>query len=171
MKSTITVSIDLDDLYGEEYHGEESSGASVSELVRDAIKLEVRCHIGRIIGKTVQDEVEKQVSQVLKSIADGEVKKMIEFKVIESMNSLEVTDSYSGNKKLSIAEWVNEKVSSYTDRNFHEKTLKKIEEHTKVAVNTLQDQYNLQFASSLISKMKDADLLSQKGIKALLSSK
>jgi hypothetical protein len=167
--NNITVSIDLDNLFDEHWTGrEESSPAMVSDLVKDAIKYEVREQLRSIVTKSVQEQVQSQTETAIKDIAEGFYRRDIEAKILDAFNTLKVKTKYAS-APITVSEWVITQIDSLVTDNFNSKVKNQIELTTKVAINQLSEQYNLQFAASLIAKMKETDLLSEKGMLSLLN--
>jgi hypothetical protein len=169
MSTSITVSIDLDNLYDEEYNEcDESSPTAVSSLVKDAIKYEVQKQLRDLVSKSVTEQIQLQTESLIKDIAETTFKADMERRINNAFENLKVKDRYSDNM-ITVSEFVIKNVDSSADKAFDERVRTRVEKETKNAVSALVDQYNMQFASSLISKMKAAELLSEKGVLSLFN--
>lgn len=164
----LTVSIDLDNVFHEDAGDYEER--SLSSIVKDAIRSEVNLSICTIVSKSIKDEVNKQASEAITSISEGEARKVIEERISEQFETLQVKERYSS-KTGTVSEFITDQLDKKINNSLHDKITALIENEVSESIEKLQEQYNAYFASALIKKMNDNEFLSHKAVTALFADK
>lgn len=159
--SKLTVEIDL-----ENHFHEEDGELAVSELVNNAISYEVRIQLAKLMRTEVNREVTNAVNASLKGLLTESFATSITKRLEGSIRSL-TFDIYG--KRQTIGNWIQQNIANILTNKVNDRLDRKIQNTVKDQINLLEQQYNSNFATEIISKLKEGGFLSEKAEHILLT--
>lgn len=144
--------VEVEDFYLEE-------GELASEL-KHQLKQSVVSEIRESIKKQVNDYVENYIKLEI----NEELKTRVKIIVDEFIKNGKVKGRYSNDPERPVEVWISESIQ-HDHAKIYDHIGKAVEKHTKA----LKDRYDLMFATSLITKIKEQGFLKEEAAKLLLT--
>lgn len=161
----INIEIDLTDLYADEDNTE------VNQIILDTIDQEIKRRIHLELKASIDTAVVKAVDKVLKETVTKEVKTSIEEKIHSRLETVKISEPYNENKLTTVNDYIIKEISGHINSSMHKALKTKVDNTTSNAIKNLQNQYNDNFASAFITKLKEGNFLSDKASSILLAEK
>lgn len=160
----LKIEIDLDDLISSLFDYEEGQTMALKSAVEQKIIQEVYVKVRDKMESQVNHKMENEVSKMLSDILGGVLTSHITKYVAEEKV---FPPKYSRDPKISLEEWVEQKV---TERNSYNSLNKLVEVKSDAFVKELRRRYDLLFASNVVAKMKGQGLLKDGVYESIMKS-
>lgn len=136
--------------------------------IQEALKADIIYETVSKIKKEYKDKIEEQIKKIaeerIKELLSEEYKKEFKKQFYETKIK---ENSYTNAKKISFKEFVKNKIEEYSDCGYNDIT-DLIEKLADKNAKNLKKRYDLMFASQIVNKLGEQNLLSDKKIKELL---
>jgi len=129
-----------------------------------ALKIHVINEVTNRINKSIEVKVTEAIDKAVKSAIEKKISKKLDKVIDEIINSGEVKSRYSSGKNVTVEEWIREHFSNNNWGSISDK----IASLAKTEADNLKKRYDLQFATHIVSRMRDNDLLKEDAAKLLL---
>lgn len=148
------ITINISDFYLDE--DKELEPALKSHIISDAV-YQINASIKKQVDALVDDIIKKEIHQ--------ELSIRVKVFVDEFVKSGKVKESY-GDKIMTVSEWISTAI-----KNNSTNLTDSIKNAAELAVKNLKNQYDLLFATQIVTKIKEAGYLKDEVAKILLSDK
>ncbi len=169
----ITVQLDLSQMFASEFVETSGSGheieftgdSSFMEAMRDSIKADAVRQVLDLWRKSAATEFEKQVKDAVESMKDGFFAATMQ----SLLSDFKIKKSGYGNEMVSLRDYTNEVLAKEFDaRKIDEKVSAAIRALANEMATSMKDRYDMLFASQLVAKMNEINMLREDVAKALL---
>lgn len=149
--------VDLDDFYLDE---EDDLVPAIKDFV-----------VNKVTG-TIWDRVEEKIKQKILDLCNENIQKIIDEKIekylTEMLDKEMIKKDRWSNELVSLQEYVSTTFNKDFDNNYRKKLENVVESKTKDICEEIKKRYDLLFASQLISKMNDQNMLKEDIAKLIL---
>ncbi len=138
----------------------------------DTLEANLARHIKEQVYKqiyiSIQTLVEKQVTMEVKAQVEKSLFQKIQKIVSEVIATEEVSGEYSGSPKVSIKQWITDQFMKNTG---YRSPQEQIKEMAKKLGDEMKSRYDMTFASAIVARMQENNLLKDDVAKTLLTEK
>lgn len=163
------IEIDINDIMEglfEDYHPDCDNFPEID--LKEEVMHEITRSTKNQVLEKYKGETESKIVERVKVLVDDKITKQIK-KDVEDFVKNGKLKKYSTDEPKSVKEWINEKFTQESDS--YSQTLRKVvASKAQEAVEELKSRYDLLFASQVITKLNDADMLKEGVFQALMAS-
>ena len=150
----IKVEVDLNDLYCED-----------SETIGEAVAQDIRCSIVREVKYYLQDAIQKQIRSKVNEKVDELITKKSTVYISNYLKRGKIKKDTYSEEEITIEEFIKDKFIKDTGWTAPKAVLEKL---ANGVADELKKRYDLLFASQIVSKLADKNLLVDRDIAKLL---
>lgn len=138
----------------------------LKDSIRDAIVGQTKREILKMQNTKITEQIQTEVKKLIEVSINDQIKKDVE----DFSKNGKLTERYSSDEPISVNDWVKKQFEDKS--NSYKNTLfSKVQEQASKCVKELKERYDLLFASQIISKLNDQDLLKEGVFKSLMEAK
>lgn len=163
----INVKVDINEVLNELFYDFDPQEESVDINIKDAIRGDIVHQVKREVLKNYSEQLNTKMSNEVKHLISEAFSEQIKQKSEEFVKNGKVDGKYSNDKKITVDEWLQQE---FKDSGRYNTLRDIVKNKAEEAAKDLKGRYDLLFASQIISKLNEQDMLKDGVFKALMES-